>query len=441
MKKLAAVVVLVLTGAGCASSTKMKGEGPPSRVVIVSIDGLRPEFYLSKEFEAPTLKFLVERGAHSVGTEPIYPSITYPGHTSIATGVSPAVHGIPANLIFSPTDGPTKDWYWGESFIQAPTIWRRAKDSGRTVALIRWPATVGAKVDWLVPEVFSPQGLEKKESWALTVANSTPGLIGEVASATGAKDILGYSESDDWSALATAWLLKTKKPNLTLVHLINVDHIEHDVGKSGPEVQEAIRKADEQVKAILASLDLSEDVLMVIGDHGFRNHTKTLNPNVLFARQGWIKARAGKPLAWKAFSQPVGGSGAVYVKDPGLGSEVLHLLRSEAKGRYRVLDRVELDWRKTLPGALCAIEPEAGYAIGGGLTGELETADGKTRGHHGFLPESDEMLTGFVVAGKGVSPGLNLGKTRLLDVAPTVASLLRLKTEASEGAVLSLASP
>src|SRR5215470_15614341 len=92
---------------------------------------------------------LVVTGALSV-----LPSVTYPAHTTIATGVFPARHGIVTNYAWDPVDKNLTGWWWYAEDIRAPTLWDAARAAGRKVALIDWPVTVGAKVDVLVPEYW-----------------------------------------------------------------------------------------------------------------------------------------------------------------------------------------------------------------------------------------------------------------------------------------------
>ena len=72
--------------------------GQPSRhLVLISIDGLRPAFYLDDAYAAPALRALVAAGSHARAATPPFPSVTYPGHATIVTGVRPARHGILGN--------------------------------------------------------------------------------------------------------------------------------------------------------------------------------------------------------------------------------------------------------------------------------------------------------------------------------------------------------
>ena len=63
-------------------------------VIFVTIDGFRPDFYLDSEWQMPNVKALMKDGAYAKGVNSVFPSMTYPSHTTIVTGVQPVKHGI-----------------------------------------------------------------------------------------------------------------------------------------------------------------------------------------------------------------------------------------------------------------------------------------------------------------------------------------------------------
>src|SRR6185503_8787817 len=77
------------------------------KVVLISIDGFRPEFYLEDRYLTPTLKSLRDQGVFAIGAEPVFPSLTYPNHTTLITGVYPSKHGVLSNTLFSWQKGPS----------------------------------------------------------------------------------------------------------------------------------------------------------------------------------------------------------------------------------------------------------------------------------------------------------------------------------------------
>lgn len=120
-------------------------------LVLVSIDGLRPAFYLDAGSPARELAALAHRGAGARAAEPVFPSVTYPSHASIVTGVRPARHGILFNVLFEPS-GSRGRWYERATDLRATPIWEWARAAGLRTAAVAWPSTVGAPIDLLVPE-------------------------------------------------------------------------------------------------------------------------------------------------------------------------------------------------------------------------------------------------------------------------------------------------
>src|SRR4051812_46694124 len=129
---------------------------PAKRVILISLDGLDAR-YLNRRDEyhlrIPTLRRLMSEGAAARGVTSVYPSVTYPAHTTIATGALPARHGILGNEIFEPPDTTqTGEWNWFARDIKADTLWNAAARAGLKTALISWPASVGAG-DYSFPEI------------------------------------------------------------------------------------------------------------------------------------------------------------------------------------------------------------------------------------------------------------------------------------------------
>jgi len=439
-KPLKPILACVLLSLLLACPHVTRGASPPDdgkpRLVLVSIDGLRPDFYRGVSFarESPNLRALAARGVSAAGMEPIFPSLTYPVHTSIVTGVSSSRHGIPANTVFAPKTGPTPDWYWFADRIQVPTLWERARKAGRTVAIVRWPASVGAQVDWLVPEIFGSTGFDLGADWKLIQQHSRRELMDEVLADSGLSVTKGYQslkELDRFTLHAARRILQVHQPELTLVHLVNLDFVQHLTGRASPETHAALQETDGLIGQLLASVDLRRTNVVLLGDHGFLDYDKVLAVNVLFREQGWLATDGPVLKSWKVVAHAEGGQAAIYLA-PGegieLGRQVLELLRKNAPGRYTVLDREALDRLQAYPGALCALEAEPGFALGGSLAGAFEVQLKSARGAHGHLPSRPALRAGFIAAGPAVGRTGDLGEIRVLDVAPTIASVLGLES-------------
>lgn len=430
-------------GWGCSSAPPTKEDTTlrveDSSVVIISIDGLRPAFYRDPGFDAPTLKNLVLRGASADGAETIYPSVTFPSHTTIITGVRSAHHGVLSNTVFNIHEGNTPRWYWEASYLKAPTLWSVAHEQGLKTALLTWPVTLGATSDWLVPELYPPPASAKETAWELTRKGMNPAVFKELSQHVHRKVVESYDQRDQWVTDASDYLLRERHPSLTLIHLINVDHVQHDYGNVAPQTRAAVKLADTQLAKMLSGIDFNKTTVFVLGDHGFYNFDKIININTLFAQQGWLKEFAGKLKPdWKVIAHPSGGTAAIYSRDPKLNKKLVQLLEQNAGQAYRVIHRKELDRLEAFPGAVCAVDPMTtaptsdgkigpGYSIGKEAQGELIAYLGRVRGNHGPNPSDPLLKTGFIAIGPGIPAGKNLGQIRLLDVAPTAAQIIGLK--------------
>src|SRR5262244_3887121 len=108
-------------------------------VIMISIDGLRPDYVTAADthgLKIPALRRFVTEGAFAEGVQGVIPTVTYPSHTTLITGVWPAKHGILANTIFDPLRAGQSAWYWYAEDMRAPTLWDAAATAGWTTASI-----------------------------------------------------------------------------------------------------------------------------------------------------------------------------------------------------------------------------------------------------------------------------------------------------------------
>jgi predicted AlkP superfamily pyrophosphatase or phosphodiesterase len=440
------ITALLLLAAVIVSATFLfSGEvfsltsGSEKNVLLISIDGFRPEFYLENRFQTPTLKSLRNKGVSSQGVVAVYPTLTYPNHTTLITGTYPGRHGIISNSLFTWEKGPEPAWYWEAEHIKVPTIHQRAQAAGMETGSVRWPVTLFADITHNIPEIFEMKPYYEGKGFDLTVKYTKKELIDDVLKNTTLKRYEKEAEMDFWVAESAAYILKSRKPRVMTVHLANVDHIEHKHGREAPEVNAAIRDADKNVKIILSAVDTKSTCVIVSGDHGFFNISQSIRPNLLFIQRGWITLNEGEIADWKVIAQTGGGSAAIYVKDKSLIPEVLKLLRENEKLGYTVVDRSKLDKLGSYPEAVAALDGKPGFAISGATDGEV-VSESKVKGNHGFLPEHKQLQTGFLALGCGEKAGLRLGVIQMIDIAPTMARVLGLKLDGFDGKPLNLVS-
>ena len=334
-------------------------------MVIISIDSLRPEFYGTSNFDTPTLHRLAREGAAAEKMLSVFPSVTYVNHTTMVTGVSPDRHGIVANTAFSQETGQLLGWNFATELIQVPALWNLAHAQGLHSAAFSWPVSVGAQIDWNIPECFHLKGVDDVTTEALIRSNSTPGLFAELDQALPRPFPQDFAQWDQWLPATFNFVWREHRPDVAFVHVLNVDHSQHLFGPDSPETREAVHVADEVVARLIAHLDPATTTLFVVGDHGFASVKTNVSPNRLFADKGWIGLNGDKVSSFRVIAQTNGGSAAIYCKDPNLESEVLALLKEKGKGVFTLVSRDELDRRRSFPGALCAISAFPNYGFRG----------------------------------------------------------------------------
>ena len=102
-------------------------------VLMISIDGLRPGDVIEAEargLNIPNLIRFVREGTYAEGVTGVVPTVTYPSHTTLITGVTPARHGIVSNLTFDPLQINQGGWAWYAGDIKVPTLWQSAVKAG-----------------------------------------------------------------------------------------------------------------------------------------------------------------------------------------------------------------------------------------------------------------------------------------------------------------------
>lgn len=237
-------------------------------------------------------------------------------------------------------------------------------------------------------------------------------------------------------------MLRTRKPNLLLLHLVQTDSAQHRFGRHSAEAKAAFTAVDAHLGEVLRAAEEAgirpRTAFVVTGDHGFYRVHSALQPNVVLRRAGLLRTGPdGGIEAWEAAAQ----GGAIRLRDPAdqaLAGRVEALFRGLADGRYRglfrVVGRAELDALGAYPDALIFVEPVDGYMVAGGFEGDDFMAPTATRGSQGYLPDQPALYTGLILSGAGVRPGLVVPRARQIDIGPTIARLLGLEMSETEGA-------
>lgn len=406
-----------------------------NNVVLISIDGLRPEFYLEDEWDTPNLKSLMREGVYSEGINSIFPSVTYPSHTTLVTGSFPSTHGIYYNV---PRKSDNNHWFWEYDCIKTKTIWNAARENGITTGAVMWPVTVGAPITYNFP-VRRPYGGEKGNQLSVTEPLVTPhSLIPEMrkAGVIKSKKQFSHENIDQTIGDMARFIIESYRPKLMAVHFINVDHMQHMHGRNNPFVKKAIHVVDDQIGELIKLLkkenlyDTTD--IIITGDHGHVNIDKAFSPNVLLKKAGLITNDS-----WKAKFTTPGGAAFLYVKDKKYTQQVINILEALPKDQrqlFTIYKREELDKIGADPHAALALGMKKGYVSNSKEKGNI-IQDRNPVAAHGFYPDFKEIQTGFIMAGPDVS-----GRDKTIefemgiqDVAPLISEILGLDFESKDG--------
>lgn len=418
-------------------------------VVLISVDGLPAYLLDDPSAPLPNIRRLAEQGVAAEGMTVSNPSVTWPNHTSLVTGVRPEKHGVLFNGVLEKGGAglpikvnPRKD---KADLVHVNTLYDVLADRGLTTGEINWPCTRGSKTLVAsfpdVPETFehtTPEFIESLKRAGI-VSDASIKEFGKLSPS--ARDLL-------WTR-AACHLIREQKPNLTLVHLLNVDAIHHKHGPQSWAGYSAIAFADACVGEILDAIDLAgireKTTVMIVADHGFQAIPQTVQPNVLLRQAGLLTVEGNQVVTARAHVFPEGGIGMLYLTSPDKAADrekVLELFQGK-EGIEQILTPADFG-KYGLPQpdqyeqmADLILVAKEGYGVGGGATGEdFVVKSEATLGTHGFLSTNPKMNAVFIAAGAGVKPGTKLPLIENIDVAPTVAKLLGVELPNVDGTVL-----
>ncbi len=408
---------------------------PPSPVVLISIDGMKPEYVTqadAHDLKIPVLRSFLMQGTYAEGVVGVVPTVTYPSHTTMVTGVWPAEHGVVDNTTFDPLREHPGAWYWDFADIKVPTLYTAANAAGLKTANVGWPVTVGAPIDYNIAEGTQSEHTDRPSGSPYHPADILQ-QIGITADA--------HADGDVTKTAEAVAILQHFHPDLLLVHLTDLDHQEHEHSPFSAEADASLETIDGQIGQIRqAALAVDPKTrVVVVSDHGFLRVDHRTNLNVLLAQAGLIQLGPAKPgrkgpsvVSWRAEAWAAGGSNAIVLQDPKDGELVRQVRATLEKakadphnGIETILDHDELVARGGFPEATFLVDYKDGYDPGGAFAGPV-VEDALGTGMHGYLPSRPAMRSAFLIEGEGIAHGRDLHVIDMRQIAPTLAELLGL---------------
>jgi predicted AlkP superfamily pyrophosphatase or phosphodiesterase len=437
------VLIACLCAIGLAFTKAQQSARTP--VILISIDGLKPDYVLEADkhgLKIPNLRRLVKEGASAAGVTGVAPTVTYPSHTTLLTGVSPAKHGIITNSPFDPFSKNQDGWYWYAEDIKVPTLWDAASKAGLVTANIDWPVSVGADVTYNIVQYWRAS---TPDDHKLSRALSTKGLLDEAEKDCGPYPT-GYAyhlPDDARRAKFIAWMIEKKKPGFLTGYFSSLDEEQHDTAPYSKLTFETLEGLDALIGEVRAAAQRTYNgrfVLAIVSDHGHITAGREVHLNAALQAAGLIELdAAGKVKAWRAYAWSSGGSSGVMLREAGdnearaRAREVLKKLALDPDaGVDRVVEGDETRSLGGFPDAAFIVGLKPGYKSGGAFQGAAPRI-GRAGGTHGYLPGHRDMEASFFIAGAGVAAGRDLGRIDMRDIAPTLAGLLGVALPSAEG--------
>jgi hypothetical protein len=355
-------------------------------VLVLSVDGLDWRYLRDADrlgLKISNIRRIMAEGEVTHGIIGVYPTVTWPSHTSILTGVRPDQHGILGNR--RPNGG---DYYWTVDLLKAAPLWQKAHDRGFKTAAITWPVTVGAAIDFNLPEYFLKRNGGSMDL-ATIASKATPGLVEKIQA--GFPSFPRQWVDDRARTQAVLYLLKNERPALLLVHLVDLDSEAHDEGPFTPAANATLEYIDELIGQMLAALP-PDYVFALTSDHGFE--------------------RVDRALDLKSMNPPGELQTAEFLaitKDPAVSDWLRH---QNGVGRQIPQQEVRL-YAPSLAGSF--VFESAEHVV----------FDSKIRetGTHGYFPTRADYRSVFILRGPGIS-ARKVAEASMLTIASRLQQVL-----------------
>ena len=386
------LLALILLGglSACQSVSVSQTETAQAEplTILVSIDGFSPD-YLDLGV-TPTLAALAREGA-TASMKPSFPTVTFPNHYTLVTGMHPDHHGIVGNSFIDPELGrftmQSKETDW---WNQAEPIWITAEKAGLTSATMFWPGSE-AEIAGVRPTYWRPFD----------------------------QSVTGDARVDQ----LLAWLDEDKRPDLATLYFDLVDTAGHRNGPEAPETAAAAASVDASLARLVQGLKdrglWADTNLIIVADHGMA----ATSPDRVIYLDDLIDLEAVRVLYASATAnlEPVEGREA---------EAEAALVREHEHGvcwrKGEIPERLVLGSNPRVASIVCMAET-------GWLFGTRARMVRSAGGAHGYDNEAPEMQALFIAHGPGIARGAVLNAMDSVDVQPLLGRLLGITVPAGDG--------
>jgi predicted AlkP superfamily pyrophosphatase or phosphodiesterase len=428
------VLTTLISCASLAAQTPTANTPQQPHVVVITIDGFPARALNDPMLPMPTLRALAARGAVAAAMEPINPTVTWPNHTAIVTGVNASKHYVMANgLIEFPADHSTPQiapWIPKDKLVHAHTLYEAAAENGLTTAQVDWVAIYGAKgVTWDFGEKPDPTSTIAQELVA-------QGTLTQDQVEHFARGSSPAWHDEIWTSAAVD-IIEKHKPNLLLLHLLQTDSIQHMNAPLTPAAYAAYAYADTCIARVVEAVRnaglLDNTTFFLLSDHGFASFTHTIHLNAGLEQQGLVQWKNDR-YTGSTLVKAEGGAAQVFIPDTKQRAVLLPKLKSyfaSISGVAHVYTNEEAQ-AIGLPSEHDTDQAPQLYLV---ATRDYAFSDEKSEalitthpaeGQHGYLNTDPDMQALFIASGAHIRSGVQLGVISNLRVAPTISTLLGL---------------
>ncbi len=398
------LLVILLFANAAAQEARTPSKDLKPTVILISLDGFRAD-YLEK-YSAPTLQALAKEGVRAKWMTPSFPSLTFPNHYAIATGLYPDHNGIVANNMYDRefkvlfTMGKREEVENGRWWLGEP-IWVTAEKQGQRAGAFFFPGTE-AEIGGKRPSIWKPFD-----------------------------DKFPNFERVD---TVLSWLDRPEKERPTIITLYysDVDHAGHDHSPDSDAVKEAIATVDSCLARLVEGLKkrgIEDRVnLIIVSDHGMA----PVDPKNVVALDDYFDASQAEIVAWN------GAMVHIFAK-PDKVEAIYASLKQKSPPHVTVYKKEDLPWRfhygpSHRIGEIVALAEE-GWSMSSRDRIRPAPADGpvKYRGAHGFDNRLESMRAIFIAKGPAFKQGTMVEPFANVDVYNVMARILGLTPAKNDG--------
>lgn len=430
-------------------------QSPKRRMVILSFDAVGAED-LSVLKKQPNFKRLSEQGVLCEHVESVYPSITYPAHTTIVTGKKPCHHGIINNTCFQP-ERRNPDWMSDRGNIRGTTLYDEAIKRGDRVCALLWPVTGKSRITYNFPEIHANrpwQNLILK-----TMMDGSPRyVLGTLPHAMRELKGIQEPELDNFLEKVAVDTILRYNPELMLIHFLDVDAHRHRLGVGHPEIRRALKRLDGRIGAVLDALvrtkagnchSMEDTTIVILGDHYQLDCHTVLYPNYLLKKHGLLNIDSKRRVTdYQVIAKNCDGSCYLYLHPE---------IRKDSEMTEKLTRKLTTIFQELSDGIECIFSGSEAAALGADDTVVmmLEAKNGyyflddhkvltmsvdnvrqhRMKATHGYLPTLPKYQTFFLMSGYGVKKGGTCNSMKLWDEAPTLARIMGLNLLGTDGCV------